>query len=86
MTASANGYFLSQKDFAIPRAQSINCCDNGLSVRFLRVMSWNSRRVIGSSTGNFLIERYLRGLVMMLAATTARKGPVAARLIRKFMA
>jgi hypothetical protein len=34
---------------------------------------------MGGSTGNFLIEGYLPGLVMTQAATTARKGPVAVR-------
>jgi len=35
------------------------------------MMRWNSRRVVGSSTGNFLIEGYLPGLFMTSAATTA---------------
>ena len=61
-------------------------CANGLSVRFLRMMRWNSRRVAGSSTDNFLIDGYLPRLVMTPAATTAKKGPVAARLIRRLMA
>ena len=86
LTASTDGYFLSESDLALSRAQSINRCANGLSIRFLRVMRWNSRRVAGSSTDNFLIEGYLPRLVMTPAATTAKKGPVAARLIRRLMA
>jgi hypothetical protein len=66
MTASTEGYFLSESDLAISRAQLINRCASGLSVRFLRVTSWTHWRVVGSRTGNFLIEGYLLGLLTAL--------------------
>jgi hypothetical protein len=38
---------------------------HGLKIHFLRVIKCNSRRVVGSSTANFLIEGYLPGLVKL---------------------
>jgi hypothetical protein len=78
--------FFSESDLAISRAQSINRCASGLSVRFLRVTRWTHWRVVGRRTGSFLIEGYLLGMLTALSGTTVRNRPVAAKLIIKLMA
>src|SRR5262249_45348947 len=71
---------------AASRAQSMKRCASGLSARFLSVKIATWRNEPGSPTGNTRTEGYLPGALMTPAGTTARNGPVAARLIRTLRA
>jgi hypothetical protein len=67
---------------AMSWAHLMNSCANGLRVRFLSVIIPICLCVVGSSTGNILMDVSLAENLNMEAGTTARKCPVAASLIR----
>src|ERR1051326_8771465 len=74
------------RGLAISRAQSMNICASGLNVRLLSVTMPRPRCAAGRSTGNLRIDGYLLGMLTVLAATTARNVPVAARLTLRLRA